>query len=331
MPTVRTTSPKEDQVDERKARLILSHKPPLNSMGAVSSNELEPSSKYQESLLAKEKHQKPSPPKALRQFHLARTPAPLRLPSVAHGGIHKHKKKAQKEFAVFVESGKGKAASSLRPRSLTSSFNGQNGVGTTGDLAVLNQESQPRKRPLATAAERRWRTENWTNERAKSANFDKNTRQTDELSHVSDESIETSLEMASKLQDFALEVTQRAADLPGTPKIAKTKIRPRPPKERRMQEMESEMAGIIAEDVMDVSITRDDPDEFVYETYERQPEERINVTTVEPHALSSVDRDASKVGLLIITEEDQELWDMYGEEDQSSGAEWNSDEEDENG
>lgn len=69
----------------------------------------------------------------------------------------------------------------------------------------------------------------------------------------------------------------------------------------------------------------DDEMEYVYDTYVRY---------AGPKASSSMDTMAAaegSVGLLVITEQDQELWQTYEEDDGDSEQDWDSEQDDENG
>lgn len=69
----------------------------------------------------------------------------------------------------------------------------------------------------------------------------------------------------------------------------------------------------------------EDEMEYVYDTYVRY---------AGPKASSSMDTMAAaegSIGLLVITEQDQELWQTYEEDDGDSEQDWDSEQDDENG
>lgn len=78
--------------------------------------------------------------------------------------------------------------------------------------------------------------------------------------------------------------------------------------------------------VTDVAMHANDDMDYVYDTYIRYGGSR---------ASSSMDTMAAaaegSVGLLVLTQEDQELWHTYQEDDAESEADWDSEQDDENG
>ncbi|CAD0110044.1 unnamed protein product [Aureobasidium uvarum] len=74
----------------------------------------------------------------------------------------------------------------------------------------------------------------------------------------------------------------------------------------------------------DVDMMSDD-DDYVYDTYIRTKD------PVVPANLESEDASNIQVGYIVISEEDQPLWEMYFEDDAESDKEFETDDEDENG
>ena len=68
-----------------------------------------------------------------------------------------------------------------------------------------------------------------------------------------------------------------------------------------------------------------DDDDYVYDTYVRTKD------PVVPAKLESEDPSNIQVGYIVISEEDQPLWETYFEDDVESDKEFETDEEDENG
>lgn len=86
------------------------------------------------------------------------------------------------------------------------------------------------------------------------------------------------------------------------------------------------------EHAMDSSVVqKKDLDNFVFDVYVRQVEEKSGEASKELFNTALEATNPEKVGLLVVTDEDEETWELYGNEDQSSGDEWDSEEDDENG
>jgi len=64
-----------------------------------------------------------------------------------------------------------------------------------------------------------------------------------------------------------------------------------------------------------------DDDDYVYDTFMRYSEAK---------PLHVVDTTAA-IGFLVIPEEDEELWEIYGEDEGDSDQDWDSEQDDENG
>ena len=82
-------------------------------------------------------------------------------------------------------------------------------------------------------------------------------------------------------------------------------------------------------DVLKLGEDEEDLDTFVIDVYVRQPKHLIADRAMPSTSLETA--DPGKMGLLVIEDEDQETWELYGQEEQSSDDGWSSDEEDENG
>lgn len=108
------------------------------------------------------------------------------------------------------------------------------------------------------------------------------------------------------------------------------KIKPKLPKPRP-QKTPIESGDFSGDDVTDGMISPEGEDDFVYDTYIRSSGHLAGIPTdisepyqVEPHI------DNSKIGILIIPDQDQAVWETFGEEEEND-KDWNSEEEDENG
>ena len=107
-----------------------------------------------------------------------------------------------------------------------------------------------------------------------------------------------------------------------------SKIKPKPPKPRPMaKDLESGVSSV--EDLTNGMISLGDEDDFVYDTYVRSLG-HVATDITEPYDDELQLVDNSKIGILIIPEHDQTMWETFGEEEESD-KDWNSEEEDENG
>ena len=192
------------------------------------------------------------------------------------------------------------------------------------ESSVVRSEPS-RKRPNATAAERKWRAENW------GKSFEP--EQANDIAHKAAESVKKpsnqwhygSIKLAAELHEIALQETQ-AQDVrrPGEPKV-----KPKPPRPRQSNTQHLAIHENWDEDMPDVDL--DDETEFVLDTYvilNTQQNDLPNSTAQYIDSLQGIEN--GNVGVLVIEDEEEALWETFGE-DQESDREWNSEEEDENG
>ena len=109
------------------------------------------------------------------------------------------------------------------------------------------------------------------------------------------------------------------------------KIKPKPPKPRPMvKNLESGGSG--GDDFADGLISPENEEDFVYDTYVRSLGQPAGIATDIPAPYDDEPNlvDNSKIGILVIPEHDQAMWETFGEEEESD-KDWNSEEEDENG
>lgn len=108
------------------------------------------------------------------------------------------------------------------------------------------------------------------------------------------------------------------------------KIKPKPPKPRP-QKTPMESGDLSGDDVADGMTSPEGEEDFVYDTYVRSSGQPAGIPTEisEPYQVK-VHVDNRKIGILIIPDHDQAVWETFGEEDEND-KDWNSEEEDENG
>ncbi|KAL8643037.1 MAG: hypothetical protein Q9228_000333 [Teloschistes exilis] len=190
----------------------------------------------------------------------------------------------------------------------------------------------PRKRPLASPVEREWRTQTWTQPSQSHAGM--------ECEHTGVQSQDTALnsvgstsvDLACQLQQFALEQIHAANEVVDTRKEPRIKVKPKPPRPRPAQKDTGVMQSFCdaTKTATDVSSDEADTENFVFDMYVRQNEHAPSSVSNGLPEVALEGADPDKIGLLVVEEGDYEIWELYGEQDQSSDDDWNSEEEDEN-
>ena len=109
------------------------------------------------------------------------------------------------------------------------------------------------------------------------------------------------------------------------------KIKPKPSRPR-LQGRRAASVDFSEDEIMGNTDILEKEDNFVYDTFIRSSGQvaSISMQLSEPNCNVFEHVDASKVGILIITEQDELVWETFGEEEESD-KDWNSEEEDENG
>ena len=272
------------------------------------------------------------PAKEPRKFHFTSSASSSRSLSVLNSGIRKVKKKQKKDFALFAERTHGSKGSrhSAKPVQTTNKHPKNNDTGLQNATAeALN----PRKRPLASAAEQQWRMQTWSQRPKRTAKACPEGSESPGTTTITDTAHDVSMGLAQQLQQFALEATQGSTRMSDARKGPVAKVKPKPPKPRLTGQCSTQREDDCdnAEDHMDCSSDDNNADCFVYDVYIRQAEPTDCEASSGSVANGPDGPKPDKVGMLVIEEEDQEEWELYREEDQSSGDDWNSEEDDENG
>ncbi|MCJ1478124.1 hypothetical protein MMC13_006800 [Lambiella insularis] len=244
------------------------------------------------------------------------------------GGVQKRKKNQRDDVAVFSERTMNVFHAMVVDR--TPENRGDPRLKTPSDSIVAPQKSTSYsvKRPNASAAEQIWRKQTWGRpmQGSRTTNAPHNFADGDTAATERDYEI---LKLASELQQFAKEQTGEDTELQPNLRSRKphAKAQLKPPRERNAGtgphiSCASELAV-----AFDQSGDQDDSDEWITETYVRS----VNSTSPGvPYAPGEDARKASSsFGLLVITEEDEPAWEIYGG-DESSDSEEESDGTDSN-
>ncbi|KAI9832663.1 MAG: hypothetical protein M1819_004248 [Sarea resinae] len=292
-----------------------------------------------------------------RRFHLHKSASAIFLRGQA-GSAQKRKRGQKSEVAVLVEKDR-----QLRTPTSTLSLLGlpsrnppsedkvdmsrkspvvdSSQKGTEADTVVQVSDDKPittpaRKRPLASAAEKRWREENWkatTPSKTDQRKFPETGQTIDSDPKHWDTN---SLLLAEQLNQIVLDEfggasKERSCEanepvpLPPTRKAqSKLRVQPKVPIQRYRDRHPAPIPKNATPDPDKMETTDDESEtEYVYDTYVRHAEN------------SSMDIDApeladDKVGLLVITEEEHPVWEAFASDDEEEEEDYNSDEDDEN-
>ncbi|KAL9129025.1 MAG: hypothetical protein Q9217_002427 [Psora testacea] len=261
---------------------------------------------------------------APRRFHLSKVPPANFLPHPPFAaGIQKNKHHRKVDQAMFIEKARGNRTS-VKAQSALEAIN--------GDIKIREQDTKanvqappPRKRPIITPAENaRKATARVTTAQSDQQNkMPKTGNNIDKPSYGWDYDSE---ELAAQLHAIALEQTEGSSPS----RHANLKFPPKPPKPRQQATPISVTVGRCPT-VLDTEEGDTDLDVgYVYETY---------VRVASPGGLKSLpiegpidpvqDITEGRIGVLVIEEGEEALWETFGV-DEESDPEWNSEEEDEN-
>lgn len=267
-------------------------------------------------------HKKSSPSKTKlqpRKFHLSgRTFSHFPADSESKGRIHKRKPR-RNDLPVFVEkSGLARSARDTLPKFLEVSRDpaytkgsGNHNAGSTycPRIALGARQSE-----------------------VKSSGADV-TRGTPSLAKKANEEYsQNSIMLAWQLQELATKESLRPAqDLRGSPPQLQPKIKLKPPRPRP-KEIVIKSVDSSGDQVMDDVIEIESEEDFVYDTYVRSSGQVVSKPKdmAEPMICEAGNVENNRIGILVIEDADQEIWETFAEEEESD-KEWNNDEEDENG
>lgn len=267
-------------------------------------------------------HKKSSPSKPKpqpRQFHLSgRTFSVFPADSESKGRIHKRKRR-RNDLPVFVEkSGLGRSARDTLPKFLEVSRDTAYTKGSGNHSAESTY--CPRKALGARQSE------------VKSSGADVYRSTPSLAKKANEEYSQNSIMLAWQLQELATKESLRSTlVLRGSPPQLQPKIKLKPPRPRpKKTDIKSVDSG--GDQVMDDVIEIESEEDFVYDTYVRSSGQVVSKPKdmTEPMVSEAGNVESNTIGILVIEDADQEIWETFAEEEESD-KEWNSDEEDENG
>jgi Transcription factor Iwr1 len=231
------------------------------------------------------------------------------------------------------------------------------------------QKSGPRKRPVINRAERRWREMHKGSVATAKAHiaslydrqpYSQSDHWEDDSEKLAQDFAKIALELNQKEKEIkstkllqAVEPSVSQVILPKPPLKYQPKLPPSRPwgttREERM-ELQEELAcksqnaadPTFASDSRDTQLDRgnDSDGDYVYDTYVRQPLPASPIPTdplpsTEVHSdtwyqSNCVDTTRTDIGIVVITQEDEQVWELFAEEEDDEDG-WNSEDEDSNG
>ena len=289
-----------------------------------------------------------------RRFHLTRIAPDLSdFKNATPRGIQKRKRGLREDFPVFSE----KKLLSLYSVAQLNQTKDQHAKysGTSSTEVGQVKPTSPRKRPVATPIEMKWRNETWN--RTSQSETTKTAKQS-ETSGIDLGALQgnvESLQLAAQLQELAKEqapsadITQPGFEIQR--QKAGLKVQPKRPPPRRHERIDEAMDTEITNAVQTqpypfTQVThlglnsptddlvanpagdQDTDEDWVTDTYFRHPNSEVEPADGATTSLGSKDQTA--IGLLVITDEDEEIWESYAQQEDSD-SDVDTDEDDENG
>ena len=261
-----------------------------------------------------------------RNFHLSKNVSPRALPyAVSKHRAHMQRDVRKDDLAMFIEKREEATQSQHPNESMVTEFDGSGrqdidgGQGAT--KPVLTQ-----KRPGVTAEERKWRATNWSRSVEPGIRAETSTESAWTIEPFKNWDNE-SPELAERLQQIAVDeiISAEARAAPGNGHN-RLKSQPKPPKPRQAK---TQGAGEIDVNMTDCNDLEDDG-MYVIDTYVRSVAQPTSTENSDVYVDSLRALNHGNIGILVINEDEERLWETYGEI-QESDPEWDSEEEDENG
>lgn len=273
--------------------------------------------------------QRPVPSTPARQFHLTKASFPS--PSLAKdgNGIRKHTKKDKRNVAILMEK---KAELFLESKLGAEKSKPANVV--VNDDSMLPQETShiettPLKRPGASAEEAKWRARTRDRLANPSSSTPSATEAKKDTLAQSSTSEDDLLALAEQLHDFALQFPTPVSQAPVGTAMPASKFKPKtqPPRPRPETLHEETTDG----DAMAVDADSKNENSYTYDTYVRVKGPSHEVWTEDFQDQATMEGlQWDKVGVLVIDDKDEPIWQEYLE-DAEDEEEWDDADEDENG
>lgn len=307
----------------------------------------------------------PSFPTSLRRFHISRPSTPSNILKAGGGGIQKRRDGAPAR-AVLVE--KLTRAPTLRGASALETLERQR--QQTDGAAELDirlqtrvvEEAVIRKRPVVNQAEKRWREQQKASISAAKAHLS-NYQTPGDLDRLAEELevVMLNMDRDENDMDISSEPGQENAQLPTippepiSPTRTSSKYRPRfsnTPSARKAAVVANPLAEPSSiqpvrsdtakeqEETAGREIDGDSDGEYVYDTYVRLPlrpaaHDGANIVdtakTTLPTTHDHIDPSRKDIGVVVISKDDEEIWEEFAEDDADDVDPWDADDVDSNG
>ncbi|MCJ1390117.1 hypothetical protein MMC18_002975 [Xylographa bjoerkii] len=243
-----------------------------------------------------------------RRFHLT-TASILYSHQVqaSKGGILKHKKGLHENLPIFSERTKEYLSTMLLDK--VSASHSEEGLQVTAQHAeaTLEETEPPLKRPNASAAEKQWRAQNWQKSVQRPTAEEAQVRSQAEEEFLATQREYETLKLAAELQKFAIKQTYRDA-LSGNLE-RQAKVKPKPQLTRHAHGQSDHNLS----DYHATERTQEDECEWIIETYVRKANP-APANDAEVNVMCS-DKPPVDFGLLVIPEEDEPAWEIFGEDE----------------
>lgn len=289
----------------------------------------------------------------LRRFQISRSSGSHMSPlNASRGGIKKRRGTGGAPgIAVLVEQLQRKPHS--RQASVIADLVHQAQVDSESSSRPQTAEdteppAKPRKRPVVNQAEKKWREDRQKDISAAKQHLS-DTLEKSAQAHQSTWD-EESERLAEEFQRVALEIEhdmeldpenldERFAPPTSRPHVPITpfhplKYQPRPPKQPRAVPAQQPPSAVSKPETAAPLPNVDDDNDYVYDVYIRRPLEEVSMLA-NPLAdaeadqqLKNLETPTSGIGVIVITEEDEEYWEHFVEDDEE---EWDSEDADSNG
>ena len=264
-----------------------------------------------------------------RNFHLSKDVLP-RIPpyAVSKRRAHMQRNLRKDDLAMFIE----KREEASQSKHANKNAAAKSGASTRHDIdsgQSATDSVSPRKRPGVTAEERKWRATNWGRSVEPKVHAETATESARTIEPFKNWDI-ASPELAEQLQQIAVDdiLSEEARAVPRNGHI-QLKSQPKPPKPRQAKTQSALDAGKVDVEMTDGNDLEDDS-MYVVDTFVRSIAQPTTTEDSDSYVDPLRGLSQGNVGILVIDEDEEELWEMYGEI-QESDPEWNSEDEDENG
>lgn len=335
----------QKEAEEKRKRALYSSPAPQSVQQAPSAPGSHPATSDQRPKSATSHAQ------SVRRFQISRPGGIGHGQSHSFGGIQKRRADGSAPgVAVLVEQLRRKPHS--RQASMVAELVGRvEADGKSERVTVSPSDLQgtstpkPRKRPVVNQAERQWRQEQQGSMSAAKERFsellEKSAQARESTAAEYEEHLAREFEQVALEIEQDMEVDDRSADkaVPSQTSPSKSisvikkpsKFQPRSPKKPRVVPVQQAPAE--AEKPNAIVHVEDSEDDYVYDVYIRRPladmdNLRNPLTEHESEQIKEAQAMNSGVGVIVITPEDEDIWEHFVEDDEE---EWDSEDADSNG